>query len=71
MLLIHPADRERHLGHAQRLAAIGAIENHIGHLAAAQRLGRLLAQYPTDSVGDIGLTTPIGADDGRDARAEN
>ena len=55
----------------KRLAPIRAVEDDIGHLAAAQRLGRLLAQDPTDGVRDIGLAAPIGADDGRDARAEN
>ena len=50
VLLIHSADRERHLSHAERLAAISAIKDHICHLAAAQGFGGLLPQYPTYSV---------------------
>ena len=70
LLGVHIADGQGNLGHAQRLAAIRAVENHVRHLAAAQRPGRLLAQHPTDSVGHVGLTTPIGADDGGDAGLE-
>jgi len=47
---VHPSNRQRHLRHAQRLAAVRPVKNHIRHLAAPQGLGGLLAQYPTDSV---------------------
>ena len=67
MFLIHPADGQRNFGHAQRLAAIGAVENHVRHFAAAQGLGGLFAQHPANGVRDIGLAAAVGADDGRDA----
>ena len=50
MLAVHPANGQRHLGHPQRLAAIGAAKNHIRHLAATQGLGRLLTQDPTNGI---------------------
>ena len=67
MLLIHVAERHRHLGHAHRFAPVGAGENHVGHFAAAQRLGRLFAEHPADGIGDIGFAAAVGADDGGDA----
>ena len=67
MFLVHVAERQRHLGHAHRLAAVGAVENHVGHFAAAQRLGRLLAEHPADGIGDVGFAAAVGADDGGDA----
>jgi hypothetical protein len=70
VFLVYPADGEGDFGHAERFAAIGAVKNHIGHLAATKGFGRLFAEYPTYSVRDIGLTTPIGAYDSRDARLE-
>ena len=60
-------DRERHLGAAERGAAGGAGEDDVLHLAAAQALGALLAEDPGDGVDDVGLTGPVGADDGGDA----
>jgi len=65
---VHTTDCEGHLSHPQWLAAVGPVEDDIGHLAPAKRLGRLLAQYPTDCVGHVRLATPIGADDGRHPR---
>ena len=62
----HAAERERHFAHAHRFAAVGAVENHIGHFAAAQRLGRLLAEHPADGIGDVGFAAAVGADDGGD-----
>ncbi len=67
MFVIHAADGQRHLRHAERFAAIRAVKNHVGHFAAAQGLGRLLAQDPANGVGHIGLAAAVGADDGRDA----
>ena len=70
MFAIHTAYGQGYFCHAQRLAPIGAVENDIRHLAAAERFGRLFAQYPTYSVRHIGLTTPIGANDRRDPGLE-
>ena len=66
IFLAHAAERERHLAHAHRFAAVRAVENHVGHFAAAQRLGRLLAEHPADGIGDIGFAAAVGADDGGD-----
>ena len=66
----HAAERERHFAHAHRFAAVRAVENHVCHFAAAQRLGRLLAEHPADGIGDIGLAAAIGADDGGDTGLE-
>ena len=70
MFLVHTADGQRDFRHAERLATIGAIKNNICHLSAAQRFSGLFAEYPTYSVRDIGLTTPIGANDGCNPRLE-
>ena len=64
VFLVHVAQRQRHFGHAHRFASVRAGENHIGHFAAAQCLGRLFAEHPTDGVGDIGFAAPVRADDG-------
>jgi len=64
MFGIHSADGQGHLGHAQGLAGIGPIENNIGHLPAAEGLGRLFAQDPADGIRDIGLAAAIWADNG-------
>ena len=50
---------ERDLGHAQRLALARAGEDHVLHVRAAQGLGALLTQDPTDPVEDVGLAAPI------------
>ena len=64
VLLVHPANGERNLGHPEWFPPIGAVKNDIRHLATPQGLGGLLAQHPTDSVGHVRLATPIGADNG-------
>ena len=64
--LAHAAEGERDFAHAHRFAAVRAVENHVGHFAAAQRLGRLLAQHPADGIGDVGFAAAVGADDGGD-----
>src|SRR5207248_4672818 len=43
------------LGHAEALAGAGPVEDDVGHLAAAQRPGRLLAEDPLDGVDDVTL----------------
>ena len=70
LLLIHIADGQGNFGHAQRFAAIRAVEDAVRHLAAAQGFGGLLAQHPANGVRHIGLAAPIGADDGRHAGLE-
>ena len=52
------------LGELGRLAGVGALEDDVLHLAAAQGLGALLAQHPADGVGDVALAAAVGTDDG-------
>ena len=40
-----------------------AVEDDVGHLAAAQALGRLLAEDPLDGVDDVALAAAVGPDD--------
>ncbi len=58
---------ERDFGEAERLAGIGAAENNVGHFAAAQRFGGLLAQHPADGIEHVGFAATVRADDGGDA----
>ena len=66
----NPAEGERNFAHAHRFAAIGAVEDHIGHFATAQGLGGLLAEHPADGVGDVGFAAAVGTDDGGDTGLE-
>ena len=43
-------------------APLGPIENDVGHFGAAEGLGRLFAQHPTDGIGDVGFAAPVRAD---------
>ena len=54
-------------GHAQRLARLGAGKNHVFHARAAQRLGGLLTEDPTDGVTQVRLAASIRPDHGRDS----
>src|SRR5262249_30023534 len=56
-----PAVVEGHgaLGHAEAAARRRAVENDVGHLAAAEALGALLAEDPADGVHDIGLSRSV------------
>src|SRR5205085_1259197 len=67
-----PAIVEGHgdLGNADRASRRGAVEDDVGHLAAAQRFGRLFAENPADGVNDIALARPVRPHDARDAIAE-
>ena len=48
----------------------GAGEDDVLHLAAAQRLGALLAHHPGERVDDVGLAGAVGPDDAGDAGLE-
>ena len=67
MRLLDAPERQRNLRHAQRLAAVGAVEDHVGHFGAAQGLGGLLTEHPADGVRDIGLAAAVRPHDRRDA----
>ena len=58
------------LGQAEAAASAGAVEDDVGHFAAAQALGTLLAQDPAQGVDDVALAGTVRADDGGDAVAE-
>ena len=58
------AKRERDFAHAHRLATVGAVEDHVGHFAAAQCLGRLFAEHPADGIGDVGFATTVWSNNG-------
>src|SRR5262249_8000647 len=60
----------RHLGQAEAAAAGGAVEDDVRHLAAAQRLRALLAQYPLHTVYNITFAGAVRPDDAGDARGE-
>ncbi len=66
LFLIDISQGEGNFRNAMRLPPIGAIENNVCHFATTQRLGRLLTQYPTDRISDIGLPTSVGTHDRRD-----
>ena len=63
-------DGQRDLGPAQRGTPGGAGEDHVLHLAAAQRLGSLLAHDPGERVHHVGLARPVRAHDAGDAGLE-
>nr|WP_171468867.1 hypothetical protein [Frigoriglobus tundricola] len=63
-------ERDRHLGHAEALAGGGPVEDDVGHFAAAEALGRLLAEQPAHRVHDVALTGPVRPDHPGDARRE-
>jgi hypothetical protein len=66
-LLFAVAERERNFRHAERLPAVGAAENDVGHLPAAQRLRGLLAEHPTKRIEHVRLAAPIRANHRGDA----
>ena len=61
--------RQRHRRQSGRLAVARAIENHVVHAPAAQRLRRLLAEHPTDCVADIRFAAAVWPDHRRNAVA--
>ncbi len=63
-------DGEADLGPAERGAPAGTGEDDILHLAAAQRLGALLAHHPGERVDDVGLAGAVRPDHAGDAGLE-
>ena len=61
---------QRDLRKAQLLAPLGTAEDDVLHLAAPEGLGGLLPHDPADGVGDVGLSTAVGAHDGGDILVE-
>ena len=56
--------RHRHRRHPERLAVASTGEDHIFHAGAAQALGALLTQHPTDGVTEVRLAAPVRTNDG-------
>src|SRR5690606_16788782 len=54
--------QQRDLGELGGFARVRAFEDDVLHLAAAKRLGALLAQHPADGVGDVALSATVGTD---------
>src|ERR1019366_9006643 len=69
-LLFAVVERHRDFREAEAAARGGTVENDVGHLAAAQALGGLLAEDPAHGIDDIALARPVGSDDSSDAVAE-
>ena len=67
MLRVHQGHGD--VCHAERLAVAGSGENHVLHAGAAQGLGRLFAQHPTDGIADVRLAAAVRPHDGGDALA--
>ncbi len=63
-------DGQQDLGPAQRRPARRTGEDDVLHLAAAQRLGALLAHDPGEGVDDVGLAGAVGPDDAGDPRLQ-
>ena len=61
--------RHRDRGHPDRLAFARTGEDHVFHPAAAQALGALLAENPTDGVAEVRFAAAVRTDNGRDAGA--
>src|SRR6185436_1188741 len=61
---------QRDFAEIERLAAAGAVEDDVEHLAATQTLGGLLTEHPFDGVDDVGFAAAIGTNEARDPRLE-
>ncbi len=57
-------------GHAEAAPGRRAVEDDVGHLAAAQALGALLAQHPAHGIDHVALARAVGADDAGDSGRE-
>src|SRR5690606_1774562 len=52
------------------LARFTAVEDHVLHVASAQRFSALLAEAPPDGIQDVALAAAVRADDGGHAFLE-
>ena len=69
-LLLAVGEGDGHLGEAEGLARVGAVEHHVHELRAADRRRALFAEHPADGVGDVRLAASVRPDDGDHARLE-
>src|SRR5262249_4143872 len=63
-------ERHRNLGHAETASRGRPLKDDVRHLAAAQALGALLAQHPSNSIDDVRFPRTVGSDYGSDATGE-
>ena len=63
-------DHELHLGHAEGGAGRRSGEDHVGHLAAAERAGPLFTEHPADRVHEVRLAGSVRTHDHGDAGGE-
>ena len=68
--LLAVGHRQGDFRHAERLASVRAVENHVGHFATAQGFGRLLAEHPADRITDVGFAASVRSDNRRHTRLE-
>ena len=61
--------RQRDLRHPERLPFARAGEDHVFHPRAAEALGALLAQNPTDRITEVGFAAAVRSHNGGDAGA--
>ena len=62
--------RQGCLRKAHRRTLLGTAEDHILHFGSPEGLGTLLTHDPQNSIGNVGLSGAVGADDGRNVRTE-
>ena len=63
-------EREGDFGQADGTPRARPVEDDVGHLAAAERLGRLLAKNPLHRIDDVALARTVRPNDGGDSGRE-
>ncbi len=67
-LFLAVGEEQRNFAELGGFAGVGAFENDVLHLAAAECLGGLFTQHPADGVGHVGFAAAVGPDDRGHAR---
>src|SRR5204862_7379850 len=73
---VHPqlasavGEGQRDFAESDWLARLGSVENDVGHFAAAERFGGLLAEHPADGIEHIRFSASVRPDDGSDTFVE-
>ena len=69
-LLLIRHERHGNLGHADGAGLLGAVEDDVVHLLAAEGPDPLLAHDPADRIGDVALAAAVRTDDAADSGGE-